>query len=88
MQVHACTFPYLDYIISLVYLVCSTYLRGVGTGPAGPATARPMFPESTIKNIIPLFVIQTFQLTRIEGFSPDHTLEINITRTKPNLCLL
>ena len=32
--------------------------RGVGTGPAGPATAGPMFPEPTIKNIIPLFVIK------------------------------
>ena len=32
--------------------------RGVGTGPAGPATAGPKFPESTIKNIIPLFVIK------------------------------
>ena len=34
------------------------YSRGVGTGPAGPATAGPMFPEPTIKNIIPLFVIK------------------------------
>ena len=34
------------------------FSRGVGTGPAGPATAGPMFPESTIKNIIPLFVIK------------------------------
>ena len=33
-------------------------IRGVGTGPAGPATAGPMFPEPTIKNIIPLFVIK------------------------------
>ena len=32
--------------------------RGVGTSPAGPATAGPMFPEPTIKNIIPLFVIK------------------------------
>ena len=32
--------------------------RGVGTGPAGPATAGPKFPEPTIKNIIPLFVIK------------------------------
>ena len=32
--------------------------RGVGTGPAGLATAGPMFPEPTIKNIIPLFVIK------------------------------
>ena len=32
--------------------------RGVGTGPAGPAIAGPMFPEPTIKNIIPLFVIK------------------------------
>ena len=32
--------------------------KGVGTGPAGPATAGPMFPEPTIKNIIPLFVIE------------------------------
>ena len=32
--------------------------RGVGTGPAGPATAGPMFSEPTIKNIIPLFVIK------------------------------
>ena len=32
--------------------------RGVGTGPAGPATTGPMFPEPTIKNIIPLFVIK------------------------------
>ena len=32
--------------------------RGVGTGPAGPATAGPMFPEPTIKSIIPLFVNQ------------------------------
>ena len=31
------------------------YHRGVG---AGPATAGPMFPEPTIKNIIPLFVIK------------------------------
>ena len=30
-------------------------IRGVGTGPA---TAGPMFPEPTIKNIIPLFVIK------------------------------
>ena len=36
-----------------------TYLsRGVGTGPAGTATARPKFPEPTIKNIIALFVIK------------------------------
>ena len=34
------------------------YPRGVGTGPAGPATAGPMFSEPTIKNIIPLFVIK------------------------------
>ena len=32
--------------------------RGVGTSPAGPATAGPKFPEPTIKNIIPLFVIK------------------------------
>ena len=32
--------------------------RGVGTGLAGPATAGPKFPEPTIKNIIPLFVIK------------------------------
>ena len=32
--------------------------RGVGTGPAGPATAGPMFPEPTITNILPLFVIK------------------------------
>ena len=32
--------------------------RGVGTGPAGPATAGPMFLEPTIKNIIPSFVIK------------------------------
>ena len=31
------------------------FYRGVGTGPA---TAGPMFPEPTIKNIIPLFVIK------------------------------
>ena len=30
-------------------------IRGVGTSPA---TAGPMFPEPTIKNIIPLFVIK------------------------------
>ena len=33
-------------------------IRGIGTGPAGPATARLQFPEPTIKNIIPLFVIK------------------------------
>ena len=33
----------------------NTLRRGVGTGPA---TAGPMFPEPTIKNIIPLFVIK------------------------------
>ena len=38
--------------ISVIKFVC----RGVGTGPAGPATAGPMFPEPTIKNIIPLFI--------------------------------
>ena len=41
--------------------LCATHhraFRGVGTGPAGPATAGPMFPEPTIKNIIPLFVIK------------------------------
>ena len=32
--------------------------RGVGTGTAGPATAGPMFPEPTIKSIIPLFINQ------------------------------
>ena len=35
--------------------------RGVGTGPAGPATAGPMFPEPTIKSIIPLFVIKQIE---------------------------
>ena len=33
-------------------------VRGVGTGPAGPATALPKFTEPTIKNIIHLFVIK------------------------------
>ena len=33
-------------------------VRGVGTGPAGPATAKPKFPEPTIKHIILLFVIK------------------------------
>ena len=36
----------------------STIDRGAGTGPAGPAAAGPKFPEPTIKNIIPLFVIK------------------------------
>ena len=35
---------------------------GVGTGPAGPATAGPKFPEPTIKNIIPLFVIKQIRI--------------------------
>ena len=42
------------------------FCRGVGTGPAGPATAGPMFPEPTIKNVIPLFVfkqIKNFYIT-------------------------
>ena len=39
-----------------------TPVRGVGTGPAGPATAGPMFPEPTIKNIIPLFVIKQIKI--------------------------
>ena len=30
--------------------------RGVGTGPAGPATAGPMFPEPTIKKILYLYL--------------------------------
>ena len=30
--------------------------RGVGTGPAGPATARPKFIEPTIKNILYLYL--------------------------------
>ena len=32
--------------------------RGVRTGPADLATAGPKFPEPTIKNTIPLFVIK------------------------------
>ena len=52
--------------ISLQFLTCTArkqvaiayIVRGVGTGPAGPANAGPMFPEPTIKNIIPLFVIK------------------------------
>ena len=38
---------------------------GVGTGPAGPAgpaTAGPKFPEPTIKNIIPLFIIKQIRI--------------------------
>ena len=38
-----------------------SHYRGVGTGPAGPATARPKFPEPTIKNIIPLFCNQAIR---------------------------
>ena len=34
------------------------HFRGVGTSLTGPATAGPKFPEPTIKNIIPLFVIK------------------------------
>ena len=36
--------------------------RGVGTGPAGPATAGPKFPEPTIKNIILFFVIKQIRI--------------------------
>ena len=42
------------------------YCRGVGTGPAGPATIRPMSPEPT-KNIIPLFVIKQIIVMIIES---------------------
>ena len=45
------------YIINYVAIYVYVY-RGVGTGPAGPATAEPKFPEPTIKNIIPLFIIK------------------------------
>ena len=38
------------------------YGRGVGTGPAGPATAGPKLPEPTIKNIIQLFVIKQIRI--------------------------
>ena len=40
--------------------------RGVGTGPAGPATAGPMFPEPTIKNIIPLFAIKQIEIFMLQ----------------------
>ena len=45
------------YIITGTHHVNNT--RGVGTGPAGPATIGPKFPEPIINNsIIPLFVIK------------------------------
>ena len=49
--------------IVLLWLLSKTivnvsYYGGLGTGLAGPTTARPKFPEPTIKNIIPLFVIK------------------------------
>ena len=47
------------YIHTYTHTCMHTYIhRGVGTGPAGPATAGSKFPEPTIKNIIPLFVIK------------------------------
>ena len=39
-------------------IILLTAAQGVGTSPAGLATAGPKFPEPTIKNIIPLFVIK------------------------------
>ena len=44
-------------------------IRGVGIGPAGPATAGPKFAEPTIKNIIPVFLIK-----QLETF----TLQLNV----------
>ena len=59
------TLQYLEKLLkkNLAALFCidSSFcmlIRGVGTGPAGPATAEPKFPEPTIKNIIPLFAIK------------------------------
>ena len=52
--------------------------RGVGTGPAGPATARPMFPEPTIKNIL-LFVfkqIKNFYVTAACLYHFDKGIEL------------
>ena len=55
-------------IFVCVYLCVCVYVcmcKGVGTSPAGPATAGPKFTEPIIKNIILLFVIkqlETFML--------------------------
>ena len=49
-------------------IMMTCYIRGVGTGPA---TARQKFPEPTIKNIIPIFVIkqlETFML-QLNGYA-------------------
>ena len=56
---HMHTHTHTHSLISYLYVHSN---RGVGTGPAGPATAGPKFPEPTIKNIIPLFVIKQIRI--------------------------